>query len=1014
MKLKWILYLLFPLPLLAQSFNTITIDGVNDFNTTYERFQTTSGTDLYAYLTWDETYFYFGFSGNSPAGTVTDNDRVYHIYFDTDPQQNPTTGNGTTDGETWRFDPTLPFNADYHYAFKTADNSEFRREYNGAAWQDAAFATGNWKGAGYWELRITRADLGNPSQINVAAYVEEDWDGGNICGGLPSNLFTNTASGGAIAFNNHFKNYYLISNIYPNHIYHDDNYQWMINLTAATASLNDNNNYAGMAVNATTDFDSTIDLAEPPPPGSNFLQLYFDRPAWSSVLGPKFSRDIKELEDLSAAVATWEFIVSTDQLNTDVTITGQNFDHIPAGYNIHIYDSVSDLTHDIREDGDFIYNTGVGRVTRTFELRIGVSTEPNITADPDSLAFGTVLVGDSSEKSVKIKNTGNAVLNISNIISTNAVFTFTGGTSHAIAAGDSITIPVTFAPAAAVSYLDSLKLISDDPDTDTLSIPLTGTGDENQPQIAVSDTTINFGQVPLDYESTFTLTIYNNGDDVLNISAFIFGDAQYSISGTTPLAIAANDSAARIITFLPNTVAVSNTTLRIASDDPVTDTLVVNINGEGVQPDLSFDFSAGWSLFSVPVLSDPPTPEAIIEDDVVEYFLFSYDNSSGYFSADTILPGSGFWFGIETDETVDIQGDPQMDDVTLNLNEGWNIVASPFTRRYFKSNVQFSNGGGLVSPDDAVNAGWIQNAYFGYDQSDSSYAASDTLKQWHGYFFAALVPNVEMFFDYDAAEDDPLPDKPEKIDMNYWYLDIIASNQYSKDMNLRLGVAENATDGFDPKYDLTKPPVPPVNGAVQTYFYYNNWNTYFTRYANDIRKAYDPSLESKVWNFSLVSGRDGIVTLSWEDLSGILPPEFLENYELILDGDALGTAVDMLNITEVSFDAEADKVFQFTVQAAVTGIGGDEIINYSYKLSQNYPNPFNPTTTIEYEIAKAVDVKIELIDVLGRTIKTIVNKFQTAGRYQVILNANALTSGVYFYKIEAGDFVSTKKLILLK
>lgn len=1013
MKIKWFLSLLFPLSLLAQSYNTITIDGVNDFNTTYERFETTSGTDIYAYLTWDETYFYFGFSGNSPAGILTDNDRVFHIYLDTDPQENPTTGNGTTDGETWRYDPTLPFNADYHYVFKTVDNSEFRREYNGG-WQDAAFATGNWKGNGYWELRITRADLGNPSQLNVVAYVEEDWDGGNICGGLPANLFTNNAAGGGIVFNNHFKNYYLISDIYPNHIYYDDNYQWLINLTAETASLSDANNYAGMSLNATTDFDSTIDLAEPPPPGSNYLQLYFHRPAWSSVLGPKFSRDIKELADLSASIATWGFKVLTDQNNTDVTITGKDFEHIPVEYDIFIFDSTSLETHNIRTDGDFVFNTGASRATRSFELRIGVVTEPNITADPDSLAFGTVLVGNDLEKSVKIKNTGNAVLNISNIVSTNAVFTFTGGTSHVVAAGDSITIPVTFTPAAAVSYLDSLKLISDDPDTDTLSIPLTGTGDENQPQIALSDTTLTFGQVPLDYDSSLVLKIYNKGDDVLNISAFIFGDAQYSISGTVPLAIAAGDSAVRNVTFRPNIIAVSNSTLRIASDDPITDTLDVTLNGEGVQPDLSYDFSAGWSLFSVPVTADPPTPEAIIEDDLIEYLLYSYDNSSGYFSADTLIPGSGFWLGIETDETIDIQGDPEMDDVTLQLSEGWNIVASPYIRKYLKENIQFSNGGGLVSPDDAVNAGWIQNTYFGYDQTDESYAASDTLKQWHGYFFAALVSDVEMHFDYNAAENDPLPSKPEKIDMDFWYLDIFASNSVSNDNYLRIGVAADATDGFDAKYDLAKPPVSPVNGAVETYFYQNDWNPNFTRYANDIRKAFDPSLESKIWNFSLISGSNGSVTLSWEDLSGILPPEFFENYELVLDGEVLGTAVDMLQSTQVSFEAEAEKVYQFTIQAAVTSVGEYEIVSYSYKLSQNYPNPFNPTTTIQYEVAEAVDVKIELVDLLGRTVKTIVNKFQNAGRYQVVLHANDLTSGVYFYKIEAGKFVSTKKLILLK
>jgi uncharacterized protein YxeA len=63
----------------AQSFHTITIDGTNDFVNSSERFETTSGTELYAYVTWDDDYFYFGLSGNSVAGLTTDANRVFHL-----------------------------------------------------------------------------------------------------------------------------------------------------------------------------------------------------------------------------------------------------------------------------------------------------------------------------------------------------------------------------------------------------------------------------------------------------------------------------------------------------------------------------------------------------------------------------------------------------------------------------------------------------------------------------------------------------------------------------------------------------------------------------------------------------------------------------------------------------------------------------------------------------------------------------------------------------------------------
>jgi hypothetical protein len=211
--------ILVPIILFGTTPHEIEIDGSNDFTTSEEQFSSTSGTSLYGYITWDASYIYFGVSGASPAGTVTDGNRVYHIYLDTDPHTTPTTGNGTTDGETWRWDPTLPFNADYHYVFKTIDNSEIRRKYD-SGWTDVVsgeMTTSNWKGSGYWEMRMERSTIGSPSQIYVVMYVEEDWAVNSyICGGVPSSLFTNTTTQGAITLNSHWLGFNLTTGVTPN------------------------------------------------------------------------------------------------------------------------------------------------------------------------------------------------------------------------------------------------------------------------------------------------------------------------------------------------------------------------------------------------------------------------------------------------------------------------------------------------------------------------------------------------------------------------------------------------------------------------------------------------------------------------------------------------------------------------------------------------------------------------------------------------------------------------------
>ncbi len=86
----------------------------------------------------------------------------------------------------------------------------------------------------------------------------------------------------------------------------------------------------------------------------------------------------------------------------------------------------------------------------------------------------------------------------------------------------------------------------------------------------------------------------------------------------------------------------------------------------------------------------------------------------------------------------------------------------------------------------------------------------------------------------------------------------------------------------------------------------------------------------------------------------------------------------------------------------------------TYSLYQNYPNPFNPSTMIMYDVPKATRVKLVVYDVLGREVATLVDDLQMAGRHQSIWNANRLASGVYFSRIQAGEYTATRKLLLVK
>jgi|GEM_PF-974993 len=109
----------------------------------------------------------------------------------------------------------------------------------------------------------------------------------------------------------------------------------------------------------------------------------------------------------------------------------------------------------------------------------------------------------------------------------------------------------------------------------------------------------------------------------------------------------------------------------------------------------------------------------------------------------------------------------------------------------------------------------------------------------------------------------------------------------------------------------------------------------------------------------------------------------------------------------------AIEVFSFTVYI-IAGINEDDALSLSDELYQNYPNPFNPATKIKYELKSGGYVTIKIFDVLGKETAVLINEYKPQGRYEVEWNARNFSSGVYFCTIKAGEFMSTRKLILLK
>jgi hypothetical protein len=145
----------------------------------------------------------------------------------------------------------------------------------------------------------------------------------------------------------------------------------------------------------------------------------------------------------------------------------------------------------------------------------------------------------------------------------------------------------------------------------------------------------------------------------------------------------------------------------------------------------------------------------------------------------------------------------------------------------------------------------------------------------------------------------------------------------------------------------------------------------------------------------------------------ITTPGSLENY--LTDGDQYVQYKVFLETTNPGLSPVLEDV-TISWSEFITGIDDEDNFTKpsAFQLLPNYPNPFNPTTTIKYSIPSDGFVKLRVFNTLGEEVSTLVNEFKSAGNYEVSFNAANLNSGVYFYKLQAGNFVETKKMILMK
>lgn len=286
----------------------------------------------------------------------------------------------------------------------------------------------------------------------------------------------------------------------------------------------------------------------------------------------------------------------------------------------------------------------------------------------------------------------------------------------------------------------------------------------------------------------------------------------------------------------------------------------------------------------------------------------------------------------------------------MNVTNSWNLIG-PFDKDMPVNSI-VSNPSGLIS-----------SFFFGFNDG---YIIADTLRAGTGYWIRS---NGNGYLENGSLDNNSVSTDQSFEDM----VSLNFSDESGKSIQLYLtnknGIVELAQ----------LPPVPP-SGVFDVR--YNTGNFIESTDKNQIIQINSTNRPVKF----KISNLDGKKFRIKDNVDGsILNMEVTENQEITIN-----PALDNFTIINESQ------------------------IPQSYELSQNYPNPFNPSTKIKYQLPKEGKVKIIIYNVLGKEVFTLVNSVQQAGRYEINFNAADLSSGVYFYRLESGNFTDLKRMILLK
>ncbi|GJQ61458.1 MAG: hypothetical protein SCALA702_05110 [Melioribacteraceae bacterium] len=355
---------------------------------------------------------------------------------------------------------------------------------------------------------------------------------------------------------------------------------------------------------------------------------------------------------------------------------------------------------------------------------------------------------------------------------------------------------------------------------------------------------------------------------------------------------------------------------------------------------MSMPVYGGWNLVAMPMMLDNMAPLSVFQNATSQ--MFGFDD--GYYAADMLDVGNGYWVQFEIYHTVGMTGN-LITDNHIEVNEGWNLVGV----HHYNVNVE-----DITSEPEGI----IATQFFGYD---NGYYTAEQLGAAKGYWVKTTSPGIVHLPPASVA-------KKEETRKELLSEKLVLTDALGKNYTLYL-----SSEGYAGSREL--PPLPPA-GAGDVRF---SDDTFISDSENNMISIKDLTYPITI----SLSGND--ITLKDAVTGGLF-------YSTIRDGESVTLSDSRINSLQVS-----------SVE-----------IPASYSLEQNYPNPFNPATTIKFSLPAKENVNISIYNTLGELVDEIVNAEFDAGYHTLNFNASNLSSGVYIYRISAGNFNDVKKMMLLK